>query len=264
MSAPSASPAPSSSYAPDTLDGWFALHDVRYLDWPALAGLSAAERRAAAESLVAYAHACEAVNGSGQGSSAAYRVVGHKGDLLFLHFRPAVADLAELERRFEATRLAAFTRRAYTYLSVVELSRHAAPPMRAGVDPASVPEIARRLHPDVPPRSHLCFYPMSKRRGETVNWYRLAPEARRDLMRSHGRIGHAYADRVTQIITGSMGLDDWEWGVSLFADDPLVFKKLVYEMRFDEASAAYAEFGPFYVGIRMMPEHWAAWLNEAR
>jgi len=109
---------------------------------------------------------------------------------------------------------------------------------------------APRLFPKIPPRRYLCFYPMSKRRGEQVNWYDLPPAVRAELMRGHGEIGRRYAGRVTQVIAGSVGLDDWEWGVTLFADDPLVFKKLVHEMRFDPASSRYALFGPFYVGIR--------------
>ena len=91
---------------------------------------------------------------------------------------------------------------------------------------------------------------MSKRRGEQVNWFDLPAKDRAELMRGHGEIGRKYAGQVVQVISGSVGLDDWEWGVTLFADDPLVFKHLVYEMRFDPASSRYALFGPFYVGIR--------------
>ena len=110
-----------------------------------------------------------------------------------------------------------------------------------------------RLFPQVPPRRYTCFYPMSKRRGEQVNWFDLPGKTRAELMRSHGEIGRKYAGQVVQVISGSVGLDDWEWGVTLFADDPLVFKKLIYEMRFDPASSRYALFGPFYVGIRFAP-----------
>src|SRR5437667_400670 len=109
---------------------------------------------------------------------------------------------------------------------------------------------APRLFPKIPTRRYLCFYPMSKRRGEAVNWFDLPAEERAALMRGHGEIGRRWAGRVTQVIAGSVGLDDWEWGVTLFADDPLVFKKLVYEMRFDPASSRYALFGSFYTGIR--------------
>jgi chlorite dismutase len=112
---------------------------------------------------------------------------------------------------------------------------------------------APRLYPKIPSRRYLCFYPMSKRRGEQVNWFDLPAAERAELMRGHGEIGRKYAGQVTQVIAGSVGLDDWEWGVSLFADDPLVFKKLIYEMRFDPASSRYALFGPFYVGIGSPP-----------
>ena len=109
---------------------------------------------------------------------------------------------------------------------------------------------ASRLWPEIPQRRYLCFYPMNKFRGETKNWYGEPIRERQRMMREHGMIGRHYAGRVTQIISGSIGFDDWEWGVDLFADDPLVFKKLVYEMRFDEASAIYGLFGSFFVGLR--------------
>ncbi|MNP32403.1 putative heme peroxidase [compost metagenome] len=105
-----------------------------------------------------------------------------------------------------------------------------------------------RLQPILPKSNHICFYPMNKKRDLGDNWYMLSMDERREMMRSHGLIGRSYAGKVKQIITGSVGLDDWEWGVTLFSDDALQFKKLVYEMRFDEVSARYGEFGAFYVG----------------
>ena len=93
--------------------------------------------------------------------------------------------------------------------------------------------MAPRLDPPVPPHKYLCFYPMDKKRGEDRNWYTVPIDKRRDMMREHGMIGRRYTGRVKQIILGSIGFDDWEWGVDLFADDPLVFKQLIYEMRFD-------------------------------
>lgn len=110
-----------------------------------------------------------------------------------------------------------------------------------------------RLHPRLPARAVIAFYPMSKRRAEGANWYSLPFETRRELMAGHGRVGRTYAGRVLQLISGSTGLDDWEWGVTLLADDPAVIKEIVYEMRFDEVSARYGEFGPFYVGLVMDP-----------
>ena len=107
-----------------------------------------------------------------------------------------------------------------------------------------------RLYPAMPPNRYICFYPMDRRRGEDKNWYTLPMEERQRQMNEHGLVGRRYAGEVKQIISGSIGFDDWEWGVTLFADDPLVFKKLIYEMRFDEVSAVYALFGHFYMGIR--------------
>ena len=120
---------------------------------------------------------------------------------------------------------------------------------------------APRLWPEIPQRRYVCFYPMNKFRGEAKNWYSEPIRERHRMMREHGMIGRHYAGRVTQIISGSIGFDDWEWGVDLFADDPLVFKKLVYEMRFDEASAVYGLFGVFFVGLRFPPPQLEALLD---
>ena len=110
-----------------------------------------------------------------------------------------------------------------------------------------------RLWAKIPQRRYACFYPMSKRRGEVQNWYMLGFDARAKMMSEHGVVGRSYHGRVTQVISGSIGFDDFEWGVDLYADDPLVFKKLIYEMRFDEASARYGEFGAFWSGIQFSP-----------
>ena len=114
--------------------------------------------------------------------------------------------------------------------------------------------MAPRLWPEIPPAKYLCFYPMDRKRGESVNWYQVPMAERQRMMHEHGMIGRRYAGEVRQVITGSIGFDDWEWGVDLFAEDPLVFKKLIYEMRFDQVSAVYALFGTFYVGLRVAPE----------
>jgi chlorite dismutase len=118
-----------------------------------------------------------------------------------------------------------------------------------------------RLQPVIPARRHVCFYPMNKKRGEVKNWYAEPVKRRAELMRDHGLIGRKYGEQVTQIISGSIGYDDWEWGVDLFADHPLVFKKLVYEMRFDEASSWYGEFGPFYFGVQFSADELPAFLE---
>jgi chlorite dismutase len=110
-----------------------------------------------------------------------------------------------------------------------------------------------RLHPRLPARAVIAFYPMSKRRDEGANWYALGFDERKRLMAGHARVGRRYAGRILQLITGATGLDDWEWGVTLLADDPAAIKEIVYEMRFDEVSSRYAEFGPFFVGLVMEP-----------
>jgi hydrogen peroxide-dependent heme synthase len=114
---------------------------------------------------------------------------------------------------------------------------------------ASSVHVQRRLYPALPrDMPYVCFYPMSKRRDAHANWYTLPLVERSQLMQLHGQVGRRYAGRVLQIITGSTGLDVWEWGVTLFAREPLEFKKLVTDMRFDRTSALYAEFGEFFVG----------------
>jgi chlorite dismutase len=120
--------------------------------------------------------------------------------------------------------------------------------------------MAPRLFPAIPESKYICFYPMDRRRGEQVNWYSVSMQDRQRMMHEHGLIGRRYADEVKQIISGSIGLDDWEWGVDLFADDPVVFKKLIYEMRFDEVSALYALFGTFYIGVRVKLANLHVWL----
>jgi len=107
----------------------------------------------------------------------------------------------------------------------------------------------QRIHPRLPAKNVCCFYPMSKRRAPDANWFELPFEQRKDLMAGHARVGRTYAGRVLQLITGSTGIDDWEWGVTLLADDPVALKEIVYEMRFDPVSARYADFGPFFTGL---------------
>ncbi|MGC8666494.1 MAG: hydrogen peroxide-dependent heme synthase [Chthonomonadales bacterium] len=248
---------------PGTLEGWYVLHDFRTMLQPRWKGLAPQVRVQAIEELQKAIREAESVAPDG-GASAAYWVLGHKADLLFIHLRPTLAELAAIEHAFDGTAFADCTSRAYSYLSVTELSLYEAG-ARAGTEDASqlqqTPFVRKRLYPQIPPARHVCFYPMNKRRGEAVNWYTADLEERRRMMREHGATGRKYHGRVIQMISGSMGLDDWEWGVTLWAEDPLDIKKLVYEMRFDEVSAKYAEFGPFFVGLRMGPEEVASTLG---
>jgi chlorite dismutase len=263
------------SEAPTTLEGWYVLHDIVTVDWGQWNGVPADERGrivTEAASVVARQERPE------DGHSASFSLLTQKGDLAFLHYRRDLETLRAAELELRRTRLWAFLRPAYSYLSVVELGTYELRPWAAqtlakrGLEPqspgydealhAAMMEAARdRLFLSVPDKRYFCFYPMSKRRGEQVNWYALSGEERAAYMRGHGMIGRKYSGRVVQVICGSVGFDDWEWGVTLFADDPLVFKKLVYEMRFDPASSQFALFGPFYVGIRMQAGDLAAVLE---
>lgn len=228
-----------------TLDGWYVLHDFRTIDWKGWKALNQVEREQAVAQLLRLTDKYRKIDSMRQGSYGQYAIVGHKADILFLHMRPTVEELNEIKTAFNKTRFADFTQSTYSYFSVVELSGYLA---EGDADPETNPYLQKRLKPELPQTKHICFYPMNKRRQGNENWYMLPMEERQEMMRSHGMIGRKYAGKVTQIISGSIGLDDWEWGVTLYADDPLQFKKLIYEMRFDEVSARYAEFGSFLVG----------------
>jgi chlorite dismutase len=213
--------------------------------------------------------------------SAVYSLLGHKGDLMLLHFRQSFEELKEAELALARIGLSDFFDLTTSYLSVVELGLYDSSVklyqdlVQGGVEPhspewnAAVAELLNRqresmrprLYPEMPRNRYICFYPMDRRRGEDKNWYQLPIEERQRQMHEHGMVGRRYAGEVKQIITGSIGFDDWEWGVDLFADDPLVFKKLIYEMRFDEVSAVYALFGHFYVGLRCPASQLSKLLN---
>ncbi len=228
----------------------------------------------------------EADGGAGGGWSGLYRIVGGAVDLMAVHFRPDIEGLGAAERSIQGLALHEHLALTHDYLSVVELGlygltrellaeardegfapgseewdRRAAEALEAEREKAFV---RRRLRPRQPDRlPYVCFYPMDKRRRPGQNWYALSLEERGALMREHGHIGRGYVDRISQVISGSIGLDDWEWAVTLFGSDPLDFKELVTVMRYDEASAEYAEFGPFYVGKRMHPDRIVEDLREA-
>ncbi|CAN5625247.1 hypothetical protein BH23GEM10_BH23GEM10_10710 [soil metagenome] len=202
--------------------------------------------------------------------------MGGGADLLLLHFRETVDELADVQLQLRRSRPGALLRLEHDYTSVTETAlyqatseaaRTAAPgsaEFRRVLQEAADAELASthirtRLYPQ-PPESmrYISFYPMSKRRQHPDNWYALPLDERTRLMREHGLTGRGYAGRVFQVITGSTGLDDWEWGVTLFAADPLEFKRIVTEMRYDEASTLYGEFGEFYTGVRAAPADIAA------
>jgi chlorite dismutase len=235
--------------------------------WAAWRELSPAARREIV--LEASGLLAEMEHGIG-GQSALFSLIGHKGDLLLVHFRNSFADLNQAELRLAGLRWSDYLEPSSSYLSVIELGLYESTVkiynelIAQGIQPYSDQWKAEiecklgrhreamhpRLFPEIPPNRYICFYPMDRRRGEEKNWYTLPIAERARQMADHGLVGRRYAGEVKQIITGSIGFDDWEWGVDLFADDPLVFKKLIYEMRFDQVSAVYALFGQFYVGVR--------------
>ena len=234
------------SEAAITLDGWFVLHDFRTINWPAWKTLSEGERNEIVNEFNEMIEQWNDTEANKAGSHAVYSVVGQKADIMLMVLRPTMEELNEIENTFNKSRFAEFTIPTYSYVSVVELSNYMAG--KDGGDPYENPEIRARLYPTLPKTKHACFYPMDKRRVGNDNWYMLSMEDRRKMMYSHGMIGRKYAGKIKQIISGSVGFDDWEWGVTLFSDDVLQFKKIVYEMRFDEVSARFGEFGSFYVG----------------
>lgn len=245
----------------ELLHGWYSFHDFRHFDRQVYRQGSEREREAFRNSLMAFwenSEKCEAERG---GSFAVYEMVGHKADLLFLNLRPRVEDLNAIKRTMAGWSLGTALKPSYSYFGVVELSNYVV----SAEQRAEVLEmIEKRLRPVVPKREHVCFYPMSKKREGQDNWYSLPMEERRRMMRSHGKSGRMHADVITQMISGSIGFDDHEWGVTLFADDPLAFKKVVTEMRFDEVSARYALFGTFLVGNRLKKDKFLEWFETSK
>jgi chlorite dismutase len=253
---------------PLTLEGAGVLHQMLRVRWAAWRALDPAVRAEILEEAASFLEGLE------KNRSAAYALLGHKGDIMLVHFRDSFDELLEVQHGLVALRWWDYVEQTTSYLSVVELGLYESTGKvygglaEKGIEPhtdawkAAIEEtIARqseamrpRLYPEVPPAKFVCFYPMDRRRGEQKNWYQVPFEDRQLMMQDHGAIGRRYAGSVKQIISGSIGFDDWEWGVDLFAEDPLVFKRLIYEMRFDQVSAIYALFGTFYVGKRMDSE----------
>jgi peroxiredoxin len=254
---------------PLTVEGASVLHQMMRFRWQAWRALSPEARSGV---LTEAGRALAGMERPSENShTGVFSLLGHKGDLLFLHFRRSFEELNRAELELSRLRLSDYLEPTTSYLSIIELGLYESTAKvygglaAKGVQPHSdewkqeieaVLErqrqaMAPRLWPEIPAAKYICFYPMDRRRGESVNWYTESMADRQRMMHEHGMIGRRYAGDVRQIITGSIGFDDWEWGVDLFAEDPLVFKKLIYEMRFDQVSALYALFGTFYVGLRV-------------
>ena len=243
---------------PGTEEGWYALHDLRRIDWDGWRAATERERERAVTEGVEHLRSHVDLDDAEAGGSAVFSVVGHKADLMILHLRPTLEALDRAERRFESTAFAGVTERSSSYVSVTEVSGYMHEELVSGIedieDAGMRNYMQQRIYPTIPDAEHVCFYPMDKRRDPEYNWYDLPFDERKEYMSAHGEIGREYAGKVNQIITGSVGFDDYEWGVTLFADDPTEIKHLLYEMRFDPSSSKYAEFGPFYVGRQFPPE----------
>jgi len=257
---------------PLTTEGYSVLHQMMRFRRTAWRALPDATRSAIAQEAEAVLSEMEKKPAGAvpAGQSALFSLIGHKGDLMFVHFRNSFADLNQAELKLANLQLSDYLEPTTSYLSIIELGLYDSTLKiykeltDQGIQPHSDQWKAEiecklnrhreamhpRLFPEIPPNRYICFYPMDRKRGEDKNWYTLPIEERARQMNDHGMVGRRYAEEVKQIITGSIGFDDWEWGVDLFADEPLIFKKLIYEMRFDHVSAVYALFGQFYVGVR--------------
>ncbi len=265
---------------PESLEGWWILHRMFTLDRRAWDALLEKRRHKCA---VRATELVEHLRSSEDGDLGLVQLVGHKGDLMLTHYARSFDGLAYAQTLVDKLELRRYLAPVGSYVSVLEVGLYGATGKihaelsERGLVPntgewaaafdellakeGESPYVAPRLFAKVPRRRYACFYPMNKRRGEVQNWYMLGFETRAKMMSEHGAVGRSYRGSVTQVISGSIGFDDYEWGVDLYADDPLVFKKLVYEMRFDEASARYGEFGPFWAGLQFAPEQLEAFLD---
>ncbi len=263
----SETPSQSDAHPPETIEGWYALHQV----FRRIPGARAKKRE---DDILNFD--LEGIV-SGAGWSVRIDLIGSTADFMLVHFRPTLDELADLRQIVSALFAEMPVELVYNFLSVTEAGLYhataelaAAAAERGGTvgddlyraamakrvkSEMNADHVKRRLYPPLPANMpYVCFYPMSKRREPGANWYALSLEERSRLMQSHGVTGRQYAGRVQQIITGALGFERWEWGVTLFAKNPLDFKKLVTDMRFDEVSARYGEFGEFYVGKLSEPD----------
>ena len=265
---------------PLTLEGSSVLHQFFRFDWKAWRGSAEGERKKIVSDAMPLLRNLERTGPGAPMRTALYSQLGHKGDLMMIHLRESLGALNQVELALAQTAFYDFLDLRHSYVSVVELGLYES--SRKTYEAASAkgleqhsPEwnaevaaslerassaMAPRLYPAIPDAKYLCFYPMDRKRDEQVNWYTVPFAERQRMMDVHGLIGRRYGDRVKQIITGSIGMDDWEWGVSLFGEDPVAFKKLIYEMRFDEVSAIYALFGQFFIGVRLPVEKLGDWV----
>jgi len=254
---------------PQTEEGWYVLHDLRHVDWDAWREAPERDRERALTDGIDYLEYFEAVEDSTEGQTAVYTVLGDKADIMILHLRPTMADLDAAERQFEQTEFARFTEQATAYVSVTEASGYTETAREyfdgeVDEDSGLAQYIQARLHPEIPDEEFVCFYPMSKRRDPDQNWYDLPFAERAEHIKRHADIGREYGGKVSQMIAGSIGFDNHEWGITLWGDDMTNVKDLLTQMRFDPSTSKFADFGSFYVGRRFAPADLPAVLNGQR
>ncbi len=265
-------PVPSSEVSIKPSEGWHCSHLYYRFDRGALKQLSAAELT---EGRKAFAAALDPTADGAPARLQSSLVSGHKADfgLMILDADPVAID--SVHQRLMSGPLGVALEPTYSFVSLTEVSeyvptveRYGKRLVEEGEDPNGPAYAAKlkayesrevmmrtqRLTPDLPPWPNTCFYPMNKKRKVGENWFLLDFDVRGKLMAEHGRTGMTFGGKVTQLITVSVGFDDWEWGVTLWSRTPEFLKDIVYRMRFDEASARYAEFGPFYVSYVMPPQ----------
>jgi chlorite dismutase len=269
------------SPVPLTLEGSAVLHQFFRFDWSLWKTCDDDERAEILAKSLPTLRRLERASAEESVQTALFSQLGHKGDLVLMHFRKSFEELNQIELDLAQTPLYDFLTLTNSYVSVVELGLYESSrktwdaaaekgfephtpefeaDVKASLERASS-AMGPRLYPAIPDAKYLCFYPMDRKRGEEKNWYTIPFADRQRMMHEHGLVGRRYGDRVKQIISGSIGFDDWEWGVSLFAEDPIVFKKLIYEMRFDEVSAVYAAFGQFFLALRLQLDKLEDWTN---
>ena len=257
--------------SPEPISGWHCSHFYYRFDRARLRNLGPSELSDGYQEFIA---ALDPAHTRSPDRVQTFLVSGHKADfgVLMLGADPLVID--GVHQRLMAGLLGPAIRPVWSFVSMTEVSEYVPSVeqygerlVAEGADPAS-PEYStklkqydhrlqivrrQRLNPDLPNWPAVCFYPMNKRRDGSANWFLLDFPERERLMKEHGETGMEFAGKVTQLVTAALGLDDWEWGVTLWARNPQFLKEIVYRMRFDEASARYAQFGPFFVGYQATP-----------
>lgn len=240
----------------ETLEGWYCEHLIWKMDWQLIRKMNQNTR---ASIMDAYRMINKTLNEEepDQGSHYWFRVNGFKGDLGLMVLRPQLTDLTAVEALIAKSALGTILQPSRSFVSVTEVGTYTGKPK---TDRGWV-YVNAHLKPQLPTMNYICFYPMNKRRWPGANWYELSYDERQKEMHEHGTIGRRYAGKIKQYITGAIGFDDEEWGVTLFADDPIEIKKLITEMRYAAASAVYGDFPYFIIGTKITENDWPMLLS---